>query len=137
MYDIYNISESSEMESKRNQEEDRGEDKGEDVGESNEMGKQDIDYAIYNINQNYYRLISRLRKRNQEEDGDKDKGGEVDEKSRKRIHLDGRERDEEKEDFDMNDEEEEEEEKEVEIKLSKKRMSDRISGKLGPRAIYK
>ncbi|RHZ76644.1 hypothetical protein Glove_194g129 [Diversispora epigaea] len=133
--DIYDIGESSEMGSKRNQEEDRGEDKGEDVGEwfrvlnnkdFNEVTMYDMVNDTYDIDKGESSEMG-SRKRNRE-DGGEDKGEEVGEGSRKRIHLDGGEGDEEKEDFDMNDEEGEgEEDKEVEIKLSKKRMSDRIS----------
>ncbi|RHZ50683.1 hypothetical protein Glove_493g31 [Diversispora epigaea] len=140
--DTYDIGESSEMGSKRNQEEDRGEDKGEvgeEVGEwTRFLNNEDFDeVTMYDmVNDIYVYDIDKgessemgSRKRNREEDGGEDKGEEVGEGSRKRIHLDGGEGDEEKEeDFDMNGEEGEgEEENEVEIKLSKKRMSDRIS----------
>ncbi|RHZ50707.1 hypothetical protein Glove_493g54 [Diversispora epigaea] len=132
--DTYDIGESSEMGSKRNREEDRGEDKGEEVGEwtrflnnrdFDEVTMYDMVNDIYDINKGESSEMG-SRKRNREEDGGEDKGEEVGEGSRKRIHLDGGEGGEE--DFDINDEEGEgEEENEVEIKLSKKRMSDRIS----------
>ncbi|RHZ88937.1 hypothetical protein Glove_19g378 [Diversispora epigaea] len=135
--DTYDVGESSEMGSKRNQEEDRGEDKGEvgeEVGEWTQFLNKDFDeVTMYDMVNDIYDIdkgeSSEMgpRKRNRE-DGGEDKGEEVGEGSRKRIHLDDGEGDEEKQDFDMNDEEgEDEEENEVEIKLSKKRMSDRIS----------
>ncbi|RHZ50681.1 hypothetical protein Glove_493g36 [Diversispora epigaea] len=132
--DTYDIGESSEMGSKRNQEEDRGEDKGEvgeEVGEwTRFLNNEDFDeVTMYDMVNDIYDIdkgeSSEMgsRKRNRE-DGGEDKGEEVGEGSRKRIHLDGGEGDEEKEeDFDMNGEEGEGEEE----KLSKKRMSDRIS----------